>query len=306
MLIGEKEKGEGRKAAKKLRPRLPRRRPPRPFPGAAVGCRFRPMVTQSAQRRVLKSLALSCLTLALAGCSTDGESKATAPARPHGSVAAGAADKSVTLFNGKDLTGWKFKQQDGSEAWKVVSDAKLDPAEPKKLVGTGTGGSADGVLLRGPIEHGSDIYTDKSFGDIDLHVEFLVPKSSNSGVYLMGRYEVQVLDSFGKPDDKLGQGDVGAIYSAAKPSKNASKAPGEWQTFDISFQAPRFGADGKKTQNAKFLSVKLNGQEIQKDVEVKGPTGGQLHNDEQPTGPLLFQGDHGIVAYRNVRVTAKN
>jgi hypothetical protein len=261
------------------------------------------MHTQSAQRRVLKSLALSCLTLALAGCSADGETNASATAKSQGSV---AADTSVVLFNGKDLTGWKFKQQDGSEAWKVVPDVKIDPADPKKLTAAGHSGMPDGVLLRGPIEHGSDIYTDQSFGDIDLHVEFLVPKSSNSGVYLMGRYEVQVLDSFGKPDDKLGQGDVGAIYSAAKPSKNASKAPGEWQTFDISFQAPRFDADGKKTQNAKFLSVKLNGQEIQKDVEVKGPTGGQLHNDEQPTGPLLFQGDHGIVAYRNVRVKAKN
>jgi hypothetical protein len=115
---------------------------------------------------------------------------------------------------------------------------------------------------------------------------------------------LQVLDSFGKPDERLGQGDVGAIYSAAKPTKNASKAPGEWQTFDIVFQAPRFDAAGKKTQNAKFASVKLNGQEIQKDVEVKGLTGGALDNEEKPTGPLLFQGDHGIVAFRNVRVKA--
>jgi hypothetical protein len=121
----------------------------------------------------------------------------------------------------------------------------------------------------------------------------------------MGRYEVQVLDSYGKPDERLGQGDVGAIYSAAKPSRNASKPPGQWQTFDIVFQAPRFDASGKKTQNAKFLSVRLNGQEIQKDVEVKGPTGGELSREEKPTGPLLFQGDHGIVAFRNVRVKTK-
>ena len=219
------------------------------------------------------------------------------------SLAAGANDGGETLFTGKDLSGWKFKQQDGAGAWKVVSSVSLDPADPRKLVGTGTGGP-DGVLLRGPFDHGSDIYTEKTFGDVELHVEFVVPKGSNSGVYLMGRYEVQVLDSFGKPDDRLGQGDVGAIYSAAKPSKNASKAPGEWQTFDIVFQAPRFDASGKKTQNAKFLSVKLNGQEIQKDVEVKGPTGGALDNEETPTGPLLFQGDHGVVAFRNVRVKA--
>jgi hypothetical protein len=205
------------------------------------------------------------------------------------------------LFNGKDLSGWKFKQKEGSEAWKVVSDVKADPNDPKTLVGTGQGGG-NGALLRGPIDHGSDIYSDATFGDCELHVEFMVPKGSNSGVYLMGQYEVQVLDSFGKPDARLGQGDVGAIYSAAKPAKNAAKPPGEWQTFDIVFQAPRFDASGKKTRNAKFVSVKLNGQEIQNNVEVKGPTGGQLTNDEKPQGPLLFQGDHGIVAFRNVKV----
>jgi hypothetical protein len=230
-----------------------------------------------------------------------------------GAVASRAADDAgsggTKLFNGKDLAGWKFKDEAGAKAWKVVPDAILDPADPKKLVpadATATGGaSSTGVLLRGPFDHGSDVYTEQTFGDCELHVEFLVPKGSNSGVYLMGEYEVQVLDSYGKPDDQLGQGDVGAIYSAAKPSKNASKAPGEWQTFDITFQAPRFDANGKKTQNAKFLSVKLNGQEIQSNVEVKSSTGGALTGKERPTGPLLFQGDHGIVAFRNVSVKAK-
>ena len=220
-------------------------------------------------------------------------------------AAAPAGDKGgMALFNGKDLTGWKFRDPDGAAAWKVVSDVRLDPTDPKKLVGSSTG-AATGALLRGPVDHGSDIYTDQTFGDCDLHVEFMVPKGSNSGVYLLGEYEVQVLDSFGRPDNKLTQADVGAIYSAAKPTKNASKAPGEWQTFDISFQAPRFDASGKKTQNARFLTVKLNGQEIQKDVEVKGPTGGQLSNEEKPTGPLLLQGDHGIVAFRNIQITPR-
>ena len=248
--------------------------------------------------RVIAACVASCLMLCLVAIAYAGED------RP----AAGASDGKA-VFNGKDLSGWKFKDQAGSGAWKVVGDVKLDPSDPKKLVagGTGTSGSgANGVLLRGPFEgHGSDVYTEQSFGDCDLHIEFVVPKGSNSGVYLMGEYEVQVLDSFGKPDNRLGQGDVGAIYSAAKPAKNASKPPGEWQTFDISFQAPRFDASGKKTQNARFLSVKLNGQEIQKDVEVKGPTGGHLKNEESPTGPLLLQGDHGIVAFRNIRITPR-
>ena len=209
------------------------------------------------------------------------------------------------MFNGKDLSGWKLKDAKLAETWKAVPDVKIDPADEKKLVTAEAGtGSATGVLSRQPIQKGSDLYTEAEFGDCELHVEFVVPKSSNSGIYLMGRYEVQVLDSFGKPDAQLGQGDVGAIYSAARPSKNASKKPGEWQTFHIVFQAPRFDASGKKTQNAKFVSIRLNGEEIQKDVEVKGPTGGHLYNDEKPTGPLLLQGDHGIVAFRNLRVKA--
>lgn len=207
-----------------------------------------------------------------------------------------------SLFNGKDMSGWKLKNPNATKTWEVVPGAKLSPQDPKRLVATQDG---PGVLLNGGDGKGSDIYTEKEFGDCQLHVEFIVPRSGNSGIYLMGRYEVQVLDSHGKPDDKLSQGDVGAIYSAAAPSTNAAKPAGEWQTFDIVFQAPRFDASGKKTQHAKFLSIKLNGVEVQNNVEVKkGPTGGHLYNDEKPIGPLLFQGDHGPVAFRNVRIKA--
>ncbi len=208
----------------------------------------------------------------------------------------------ISLFDGKDLDGWKLKQDDEAHrpTWKVVSSVKLDPADPKKLVGEGSGGES-GILFRQPIAHGSDLFTEKQFGDGEFQLEFMVPENSNSGIYLMGQYEVQVLDSFGKPDGELGQGDVGAIYSAAAPSTNAAKEPGAWQTFHIVFQAPRFDADGKKNAKAKFLSIKLNGTEIQKDVEVNGPTGGQLEGGEAAEGPLMIQGDHGIVALRNIR-----
>ena len=277
------------------------------------------MTTPTAARNRNGRLVAGCLALTLAASvfatgadaqdtgaqDTSAQNAAATSNAASGNAATATGEGWTPLFNGKDLTGWKFKQQAGSEAWKIVSDVRLDPADPKKLLGNGEGGSDRGVLLRGPIEHGSDVYTEKEFGDCDLHVEFVVPQRSNSGVYLMGRYEVQVLDSYGKADERLGQGDVGAIYSAAKPAKNASKPAGQWQAFDIVFQAPRFDAAGKKTQNAKFVSVKLNGVEIQKDVEVKAPTGGQISNDEKPTGPLLFQGDHGIVAFRNVRVKEK-
>src|SRR3954467_13693627 len=119
-----------------------------------------------------------------------------------------ADDKEVAaggelLFNGKDLAGWKLKDSKVTDCWCIVSQVSLDDGDPKKLKGTGEGGSADAVLFRQPIAHGTDVYTEKSFGDCELHVEFMVPKGSNSGIYLMGQYEVQVFDSFGKPDDKI-------------------------------------------------------------------------------------------------------
>lgn len=218
-----------------------------------------------------------------------------------------SAAETKSPFNGTDLTGWKLRNRDPklADTWVVVSDVKLDENDSKRLVGSGKGEAGKGVLLRQAVKghNGTDLISVEQYGDVHLTVDFMVPRGSNSGVYLMGRYEVQVLDSFGKADARLSQGDVGAIYSAAKPSTNAAKAPGEWQTFEIVFRAPRFDAQGKKVANAKFESIRLNGKEIQKDVEVKGPTGGQIANDEAPTGPLMFQGDHGVVAYRNIKVT---
>ncbi|MFI5378832.1 MAG: DUF1080 domain-containing protein [Tepidisphaerales bacterium] len=216
------------------------------------------------------------------------------------------ADEELVLFNGKDLTGWKLRTADRTDTYKVVADVKLDQADRGKLIGAGEGAEGRGIMFRQPVAHGSDIISEKTFGDCEIHVELMVAKGSNSGIYLMGQYEVQVLDSFGIPDDKINAGDNGAIYGATKPAKNASKAPGEWQTYDIVFQAPRFDAAGKKTANARAISVTLNGVEIHKDVEIKGPTGGQLPGGEKATGPLMLQGDHGIVAFRNIRVKIKN
>jgi hypothetical protein len=221
-----------------------------------------------------------------------------------GGLASHAADEVAKdgkpAFNGKDLSGWKMKDEGGAKAWSVVGDVKLDPADPAKLVGSGQGSADKGVLLRGPIDHGSDVYTEQKFGDCELHVEFVVPKGSNSGVYLMGQYEVQVFDSYGKKE--IGPGDLGSIYSVAVAKENAAKPPGEWQTLDVVFKAPRFDANGKKTENASFVLVKLNGKTIHENVDVPASTGGALPGGEQAKGPLMFQGDHGIVAFRNVRV----
>ena len=197
-------------------------------------------------------------------------------------------------FNGKDLSGWKPKGAAEKSKWKV-GKASLDPADPKKLA------VAEGGELVNAAGGGVDLYSEAKFGDAVIEVELMVPKGSNSGVYVMGEYEIQVLDSFGK--EKMGMGDIGALYNAQAPRVNASKAPGEWQKFVIDFRAPKFDADGKKTANAKFVKIELNGQAIQENVEMKGPTPGGITGKEAPTGPLMFQGDHGPVAYRAIKVT---
>jgi hypothetical protein len=139
----------------------------------------------------------------------------------------------------------------------------------------------------------------------------MVPKGSNSGVYFMGRYEIQVYDSYGVEKGEYPGIECGGIYQRWKDNKgfeghsprvNASRPPGEWQTFDVVFQAPRFDQDGKKIANARFVKVIHNGQVIHENVELTGPTRGAAFEDEKPTGPLMFQGDHGPVAYRNLSV----
>ncbi len=210
------------------------------------------------------------------------------------STLAHSGEKAVMPFNGKDLSGWKLRGDAKKNKWEVAA-ASVD--DSGKLVfkkgGTEMVNTAGG---------GIDIYTVEEFGDCLVECEVMVPKGSNSGIYLMGRYEVQILDSFGVK--KLGMGDMGAIYSVAIPKLNACKKAGEWQKFVIDFQAPRF--DGKKkTANAIFHKVTLNAEVIHEKVEVtKGATGGAL-GGEVPMGPLMFQGDHGPVAFRNVKIMPK-
>ncbi|MFY7953345.1 MAG: 3-keto-disaccharide hydrolase [Armatimonadaceae bacterium] len=213
-------------------------------------------------------------------------------------LAAAADPKPTEPFNGKDLTGWKLKDEKKSQ-WKATAvgtdekgtgfiEKELKRDTPLQLVNVKGGGC--------------DISTEAKFGDCTIELEFMVPKGSNSGIYVMGEYEVQVLDSFGKADDKLTEGDLGAIYSAAKPKKNLAKKPGEWQSVKIEFEAPKFDGD-KKTKNAKFVKVTLNGEVLHENVEMKQQTPGGLTGKEMATGPLMFQGDHGPVAFRNIKVT---
>ncbi len=219
--------------------------------------------------------------------------------------ACGAAEQMVSLFNGKDLAGWRAPTGE----WRVVKSVELYAGNPEKL----TAARGAGVLLNGSGATGktADLVTQLEFGDLQAHIEFCIPKNSNSGVYLMGRYEVQIYDSFGKAADAYPGIECGGIYprwvnekniEGHSPNVNASRAPGEWQTFDITFRAPRFDAAGKKIANAKFVKVVHNGKVIHENVELNGPTRGALAEDEKPTGPIRLQGDHGPVAYRNLWV----
>jgi len=210
-----------------------------------------------------------------------------------------AADQ---LFNGKDLSNWQTRPEGkGKDCW-VVGTATLDPANPKNL----TVAEGSEAMINVVTAHGQswDIATKEKFaGPVRIEVELMVPQGSNSGIYVMGEYEVQVLDSYGKADKDMGAGDIGAIYDAAVPKKNASRKPGEWQTFVIEFEPPQFDDDGKKSANAKFRKVELNGEVLHENLEMKGPTPGGLTGKEAAAGPLMFQGNHGAVALRSVKVT---
>ena len=135
------------------------------------------------------------------------------------------------LFNGKDLSGWKFRNPSARKVWVVCDDVKLDPADPARLLPVGPGGGPNAVMLCGDDGRGSDIMTDENFGDYELHIEFTVPKGSNSGVYNRGLFEIQVFDSFGVKTPAFH--DCGALYERAVPKENLAKPPGEWQSFDI-------------------------------------------------------------------------
>jgi len=217
-----------------------------------------------------------------------------------------AAEQTVTKpFNGVNLDGWNFKGS-WENCWQVgvlKADATTFELLPLRVDEPGTLSNMVGTAWNREPRKGVDIYTEEKFGDCTVKLEFLITRGSNSGVYLMGEYEVQIQDSFAKaPDARLGQGDMGAIYSAAAPSRNASGVPGTWQTYEIEFVAPKFDREGNKIANALFKRVVLNGVLVQENVEVEGSTGGGLTAREAATGPLMFQGNHGPVAFRNIEI----
>jgi 3-keto-disaccharide hydrolase len=222
------------------------------------------------------------------------------------------------LLNGTDLTGWKACDPTAKNEWYAATAVRFERhLGPTQLQGRR---GAGGTMLNGPTGRTANLCTDRSFGDVELYVEFMLAKGSNSGVYLQGLYEVQIFDSWGTTEP-MTTSDGGAIYhqwieergvGGSAPLVNAARRPGEWQSYQIWFRAPRFDASGttdehgltrkKKTKPARFLRVLFNGQLVQKDVDVDGPTRAALSIPEGAQHPLMLQGDHGPVAFRNIYI----
>lgn len=175
----------------------------------------------------------------------------------------------ISLFNGKDLAGWRLINEHDLNGWSVQNGLLInrpiqEPGQPKK--------------------HYGNLRTDREFEDFRMTLEANVPPDGNSGVYLRGIYEIQVADSYGKPVDSHG---MGGVYSRITPSSNPSKPPGEWQTMEL-------------TLVDRHITVVLNGTKIIDNEPVPGCTGGALWSDVTRPGPIYLQGDHRAIDYRNI------
>ncbi len=167
--------------------------------------------------------------------------------------------KEIALFNGKNLDGWEIKE---GNQWKVV----------------------DGVLTSD--KSGVNLVSKDKFNDFKLHVEFKYPEGSNSGLYLRGRYEVQIADNIGLPPSSIY---FGGVYGLLSPNENVAMQAGEWQTFDITLIGRR-------------VTIEANGKTVIDGQNIKGMTGGALDNKESEPGPIMIQGDHGPVEFRAIEI----
>ena len=182
-------------------------------------------------------------------------------------VCAADEDGFHPLFNSKDTTGWHLRNADGHNSWTVENGVL------KNTVNKG--------------EHGTDLVTDKKFQNFTVKYEFLVPDKSNSGFYLRGRHEIQILGDFAS--GKTAPNGNGAIYNFKAPDKFVSKPGDQWQTAEATIIGDK-------------ITVVLNGVKIHDNVECRKGTGGQLDNDVDQPGPIFLQGDHGTVCFRNLRI----
>lgn len=171
--------------------------------------------------------------------------------------------KPVELFDGKSLDNWDIQNKSKPSGWNVVDGVMTNEAGANNLV------------------------SKQKFKDFHIRAEYKLEPKSNSGIYLRGRYELQVLDDAGKEPESHGHM---SIYSRVKPAVNASKAPGEWQTMEATIVGNR-------------VTVSLNGQKMHDNVVIEGITGGALDSNEGDAGPVMLQGDHGKVWFRKVTIT---
>ena len=169
----------------------------------------------------------------------------------------------IALFDGKSLSGWKAQHAGIPNGWRV----------------------RDGILVNA--EPGNNLLTERTFDDFRLHAEFRYPKGSNGGIYLRGRYEVQVEDGFGAEAESHR---IGGVYGFLEPCVNAAKPAGEWQEIDITLVGRR-------------VTIELNGERIIDRQTIPGITGGALDSDEGAPGPILLQGDHGPIEFRALVLT---
>jgi len=229
-------------------------------------------------RSLLRATALAlCGILAAAAVPhADAQTKSKIPVNPKLSME--PPEGAIVLFGGKAeqmRDNWYARRSKDPAGWKVDDKGVATPNH-------------------------RDIASKQEFGDCYLHVEFCEPLqgSGNSGVGMEGRYEIQILNSYGK---QPGAGECGAFYSQTPPKVIASKPAGQWQTFDIFFRAPRFDANGNRVEKAR-ATVYQNGTAVHENEEIQGPTGIQYEQyaGEVPKGPIVLQGDHDTVLFRNV------
>jgi Domain of Unknown Function (DUF1080) len=174
----------------------------------------------------------------------------------------------VPLFNGKDLTGWKLRNPNGKPSWSVLP----------------------GGVLKNNVEHGShgtDLMTERTFWNFTVRYEYMTPENSNSGFYLRGRQEIQILGDY--KEGKATISGNGSIYNFKAPDTFVTKPAGEWQTAEATIIGHR-------------ITVIMNGVKIHDNVECTRPTGSEIDNKMEVPGPILLQGDHGTVSFRNIRI----
>jgi hypothetical protein len=171
------------------------------------------------------------------------------------------------LFNGKDTQGWHLRHADSRKSW-TVQDGILKNTVTKEA-------------------HGTDLVSDEKFLNFTVRYEYMIPDKSNSGFYLRGRHEIQILGDYASGKPSLGGN--GAIYNFKAPDKFVSKPGNEWQTVEV-------------TMIGNKITVVQNGVKIHDNVECNRPTGGELDNKVEEPGPIMLQGDHGTVMFRNIRI----